>query len=183
MPGVSEKAGSYDLTPSQTALVDRYWKLAIKYSRQWANSYPFDPSECESRAFRGLVRAAKRYTPSSGVPFPSWLGFQVRRSCGNWQRDERAKFQFRNKRDLLDLSPRGTSIETIADHRRPGTDDVDFEETKAKLLAPMTPRQRLVIEMLAAGHTHTEIARQMGVTAPAIHAVVADARKRVLAVL
>jgi len=147
------------------AVIDAWWPKM----RRWALVMCGNPSAAEEAVQEALLRLVKhmeRYDPER--PFGPWLKALVRNAC----KDELA----RRGRSARWEEPESEGMTTVDPGRV-----IDLERSASRVMAAfsvLSPRQREIVELVdLQGHTPTEVARQLDLSAGAVRAQLFAARR------
>jgi RNA polymerase sigma factor for flagellar operon FliA len=117
---------SVALTPEQTRWVEQFVPRVAELAHQMARKVPnVGEDELVSAGYEGLVQAALRYEPTSGVPFAAWAHYRVRgamidagrRAAPEMRRNARAIRMLEATQALLEHAQRKLVHRDVADPR------------------------------------------------------------------
>jgi len=157
------------LTPAEQALVDAHVRLAFHLvNRRYGRDHPF-ADDLAQEACIGVMEAARRFDPSRGIAFGTYVGWWIRSKLSGFMRRRRLRLKIDGATsfDDPDGPPEPADPASalrpldilIADEA--AESDADLLQSA---LAGLSPRERTVLLRRAGGETLREIGTDLGVS-------------------
>lgn len=174
------------LTPEQAALVaDNIGLVGFTLSRyryEPPKGSIFDEDDLYQTACLGLMKAARNFKPERGVAFSTYAVLSIRGVLWQFFRYYHAPSRFQQQPPLaldgfIPGSDEITWRDRIAD-RSNFTENVTGIVRMPKAIGELSERERLVLDMYAAGVKQTEIAQMIGVSQAQVSRILRGMRRR-----
>jgi RNA polymerase sigma factor (sigma-70 family) len=170
---------------TEQTLVEEALHLPKHEARRWRH-LRLDQEDLVADGYLGLVRAARRYDPSHGVPFTAFARHYVRGAITDTVRTSVKRHHlgdgvYADVRGFSDLA-RHDSTAHAFDPPDPGLSPHDAVENLARLraVATLPDRERIaLIRTVVDGDTAADVAKDLGVSAHRVYSLVHDGSVRV----
>jgi len=168
----------------EQTLVEQALHLPRREARRWAHT-PLEQEDLVADGNLGLAKAAKRYDPSYGVPFPAFATPYVRGAITDTVRTRarRNTLDDGSYADVVgfpDLGP--TREDTAFEPTDPGPTPHDTVENldRLRVLGTIPERERIaLIRTLVDGDTAADVAKDLGVSPDRVYTLVHNGSTRV----
>jgi RNA polymerase sigma factor (sigma-70 family) len=172
---------------TEHTLVQEALHLPKREARRWRHMH-LDQEDLVADGYVGLVRAARRYDPSQGVPFTAFARHFVRGAIVDTVRRTVRRHSlgdgvYADVRGFSELAPATEGGAAPAfDPPDPGPTPHDAVENRDALraLATLPERERIaLLRTVVDGDAAADVARDLGVTAHRVYTLVHDGSARV----
>jgi RNA polymerase sigma factor (sigma-70 family) len=169
---------------TEQTLVEQALHLPRREARRWAHT-PLEQEDLVADGNLGLAKAAKRYDPSYGVPFPAFATPYVRGAIADTVRTRARRNTLGDGRyaDVVgfpDLA--ATREDTAYEPADPGPTPHDTVESldRLRVLGTIPERERVaLIRTIVDGDTAADVAKDLGVSADRVYTLVHNGSTRV----
>ncbi len=168
----------------EDTLVEQALHLPQREARRWAHT-PLEQEDLVADGNLGLARAARRYDPSYGVPFPAFATPFVRGAIADTVRTRARRNTLGDGRyaDVVgfpDLA--GPRDDTAFEPADPGPTPHDTVESldRLRVLGTLPERERIaLIRTIVDGETAADVAKDLGVSPDRVYTLVHNGSTRV----
>jgi RNA polymerase sigma factor (sigma-70 family) len=166
-------------------LVEQAIHLPRREARRWRHT-PLEQEELVADGNLALAKAAKRYDPSYGVPFPAFATPYVRGAIADTVRSRARRSVLDDGRfaDVVGFPALGTGEERerVFEPADPGPTPHDTVEhlDRLRVLGTIPERERIaLIRTVVDGDPAVDVAKDLGVSADRVYTLVHNASTRV----
>jgi RNA polymerase sigma factor (sigma-70 family) len=168
----------------EDTLVEQALHLPRREARRWAHT-PLEQEDLVADGNLALARAAKRYDPSYGVPFPAFATPYVRGAIADTVRTRARRNTLGDGRyaDVVGFPDLAAAREDAAyEPADPGPTPHDTVENldRLRVLGTIPERERIaLIRTIIHGHTAADVAKDLGVSPDRVYTLVHNGSTRV----
>jgi RNA polymerase sigma factor (sigma-70 family) len=170
---------------TEQTLVQQALHLPQREARRWRH-LKLDQEDLVADGYLGLAKAARKYDPSHGVPFPAFARHYVRGAITDTVRTSVRRHHlgdgvYADVRAFSDLAPLDADVAAY-DPPDPGPtpDETVVSRDRLRALATIPERERIaLIRTVIDGDTAADVAKDLGVSANRVYTLVHDGSARV----
>ena len=170
----------------EETLVEQALHLPRREARRWAHT-PLEQEDLVADGNLALAKAAKRYDPSYGVPFPAFATPYVRGAIADTVRSRARRNTLGDGRwvDVVGfpaLTAGATTDRAAYEPPDPGPTPHDTVENldRLRVLGTIPERERIaLIRTMVDGDTAADVAKDLGVSADRVYTLVHNGSTRV----
>lgn len=169
----------------EETLVEQALHLPRREARRWAHT-PLEQEDLVADGNLALAKAAKRYDPSYGVPFPAFATPYVRGAIADTVRSRARRNRLGDGRwvDVVGFPALTTSAPTERGYEPPdpGPTPHDTVENldRLRVLGTIPERERIaLIRTMVDGDTAADVAKDLGVSPDRVYTLVHNGSTRV----
>lgn len=167
------------------ALVEQALHVPRREARRWRHT-PLEQEELVADGNLGLAKAARRYDPSYGVPFPAFATPYVRGAITDTvrmraRRNDLGDGVFVDVVGFPDLAPAASTAERAFEPADPGPTPHDTVENldRLRVLGSIPERERIaLIRTVVDGDTAADVAKDLGVSPDRVYTLVHNGSAR-----
>lgn len=169
---------------TEQTLVEQALHLPRREARRWAHT-PLEQEDLVADGNLGLAKAAKRYDPSYGVPFPAFATPYVRGAIADTVRTRARRNTLGDGRyaDVVGFPDLAAAREDTAyEPADPGPTPHDTVESldRLRVLGTIPERERVaLIRTIVDGDTAADVAKDLGVSPDRVYTLVHNGSTRV----
>ena len=170
----------------EQTLVEQALHLPRREARRWRHT-PLEQEDLVADGNLALAKAARRYDPSYGVPFPAFATPYVRGAIADTVRTRARRNNlgdgvFADVVGFPDLARTATTAERTFEPADPGPTPHDTVESldRLRVLGSIPERERIaLIRTIVDGDTAADVAKDLGVSRDRVYALVQNGSARV----
>jgi len=170
---------------TEQTLVEQALHLPRREARRWRHT-PLEQEDLVADGNLALAKAAKRYDPSYGVPFPAFATPYVRGAIADTVRSRARRNTLGDGRyaDVIGFPALGTGVkeDRVFEPADPGPTPHDTVENldRLRMLGTLPERERVaLIRTIVDGDTAADVAKDLGVSADRVYTLVQNGSTRV----
>lgn len=169
---------------TEQTLVEQALHLPRREARRWAHT-PLEQEDLVADGNLGLAKAARRYDPSYGVPFPAFATPYVRGAIADTIRTRARRNTLGDGRyaDIVGFPDLAAAREdTTYEPADPGPTPHDTVENldRLRVLGTIPERERIaLIRTIVHGDTAADVAKDLGVSPDRVYTLVHNGSTRV----
>jgi RNA polymerase sigma factor (sigma-70 family) len=169
----------------EDTLVEQALHLPRREARRWAHT-PLEQEDLVADGNLALAKAAKRYDPSYGVPFPAFATPYVRGAIADTVRTRARRNTLGNGRwvDVVGFPALTPSVNSDQAYDPPDTGPTPHESVenldRLRVLGTIPERERIaLIRTMVDGDTAADVAKDLGVSTDRVYTLVHNGSTRV----
>jgi RNA polymerase sigma factor (sigma-70 family) len=169
----------------EDTLVEQALHLPRREARRWAHT-PLEQEDLVADGNLALAKAARRYDPSYGVPFPAFATPYVRGAIADTVRSRARRNRLGDGRwvDVVGFAALTASVKSDRAYEPPdpGPTPHDTVENldRLRVLGTIPERERIaLIRTMVDGDTAADVAKDLGVSADRVYTLVHNGSTRV----